>query len=454
VEKGKGLRMIVDTGYVCPEFSHLGLFPFAITDNPQELYNASGYSGPTIPLDVEATLSGVSGIYGPGTFYPSSGTIDQLTRMFWCVKSWDLNVNISRIMATETMICEIIIFDPFLPFPPFVNAFGYCSIGAFAGNNNVIPPPMNWMSKTLTAQDYCSFSSAGLNYNNNRVGNCPYHLYSGANPNERFCSPINPVQKFNDLLCRQSFFSWSPKEEEIRHFITGNPREIKNSPYIAQGLQFRVLNPAEILAFGYRCPVDVYFQDVYSIFSLSIMDANALAISGNSLRGVSGYYPDLFDEQYPFGCLGKSGEVLTTSWGEITGYGVNLKPSGIDIPLVYDLKTGSPSFPINPKSPRHFMPLVHFQMKLKTPSLAVSNSNFCAVNDTLSTIRTRSGQKKIGDFVIRDHISGFTNEALRNTEIMRIPLYATSNTNPSQYFIEAIMQPRDLWVTSSGTPRY
>lgn len=443
--------MILDTGFRCPDFTHLGLVPFAPSTDYRVLLNSSGWSGPVSQL---AGLTGFSGIFGPGTFYPNSGSIDQITRMFWCVKAWDLTINISRIMAADPMTCRSIFFDPFLPFPPFIDAFGYCSIGAFAGNSNTLPPAMNWSNKILTTQDYCSYDSAGLNYNRDRSGNCPYYLNSGSAPNTNICVPINPIQKFNDLLCRQSFFSWSPTEEDVANFFTGDIRSIQTSPYVTRGLQFRVLTPSEILLLGYDCPTDFYFQDVYSIFSLSIMDTDSLAYSGNSLRNFTGFYPVTYDEQSPFACYGRSGEVLTNSWGEITGYGINKKMSGISSPYIYDINTGFAGYTVSGSDPRRFFPFIHFQMALRTPILSVSDSNSCPVNDIISNIRTRAGQRQVGSLIIRDFISGFTTEALRNTEVMNIPLYAQTNTNATQYFIEAILQPRDLWVSTSGTPRY
>jgi hypothetical protein len=129
--------MILDTGYICPEFSYLGFVPFAPETNVHALINSSGWNGPTQQI---SGLTGVSGVLGPGTFYPGSGSIDQITRSFWCVKSWQLNVNISRVMAADKMTCQLLIIDPTLPFPPFLDAFGFCSIGAFAGDSNTLPP--------------------------------------------------------------------------------------------------------------------------------------------------------------------------------------------------------------------------------------------------------------------------------------------------------------------------
>jgi hypothetical protein len=443
--------MILDTGYICPEFSYLGFVPFAPETNVHALINSSGWNGPTQQI---SGLTGVSGVLGPGTFYPGSGSIDQITRSFWCVKSWQLNVNISRVMAADKMTCQLLIIDPTLPFPPFLDAFGFCSIGAFAGDSNTLPPAMNWTTKTLPTQDYCSYISAGLNYNKDRSGNCPYYLYSGFSLNTNVCSPLNPIQKFNDLLCRQSYFSWSPPEEDIAMFLTGDINLVKSSPYVTRGTQFRVLTPAEILLLGYVCPVNFYFQDVYSIFSLSIMDSDGVALSGGCLRNLSGYKPELYDNQYPFGCYGKSGEVLTNSWGEVTGYGINKKLSGISAPHLFDIGTGYVGITATGNDSRRFFPFLHFQMALRTPVLSVSNTNFCPINDIVSTVRTRVGQRQIGTLKIQDFISGFSTQALNNTTIMTVPLYAQTNTSQTQYLIEATLKPLDLWVSASGTPKY
>lgn len=443
--------MIIDTGYRCHELTHLGLLPFAITEDYTELYNQQGYSGPCLPInESNAAISGFSGILGPGTPYPVSGTIDQITRQFWGVKSWNLTVKVSRIMSASSVECPIKIYDPFLPFPPFMSFFNYCSIGAYAGEQGSIPPPMVVISKTLTMQDYCSHSSN--NSNKDRTGSCPYNSYSGINPNTQVCCATNPIQKFNDLLCRTSYGTWSATEEDWRYFETGNIRDLRYNPYIDKSFQFRVYSNPGLLGM-YDCPDSIYYEDVYSMFSLSIMDSHGFVPSGSCTASISGYIPDTYDYMPPFSCYGKSGEVLTSSYGDITGYGINKKPSGVSIPLVYDAFTGiSNNFPIT--GIKTFFPLINFNMQMRTNSTVVSNSNLCPVKDRISSIRQRAGQKRVGELIIRDFVSGLGSPLDKDLAIMKVPLFATTTTNSAQFYIEATLQPQDTWVTNSLSEKY
>ena len=434
--------MILDTGYRCHELTHMGLLPFAAEEDYHALYNQSGYSGPIKDIqEVNIAISGFSGILGPGTPYPTSGTIDQITRMFWGVKSWNLSVSLQRNMDLGQVFC-----NP-------VWQFHYCDIGGYRGVNGLIEAPILFTSKTLTMQDYCSNTSN--NFNIDKKFRCPYSEYSGTNPNTQICSAVNPIQKFDDLVCRKTYASWTPTNQDWNNFTTGvtivDLAKLKKNPYISQGTQFRVFSSPDI---SFSCPDVPFFQDVYSMFALSIMDPHSFVNSGSCLAFTTGYTPETYDDQYPFDCLGRSGETLASSHGDITGYGINPKPSGINIPLLYDIGTGiSDEMKPRKNSDQNFFPLINFNFALRTFSTAVGSNNICPVRDRVSSLRQRLGQKRVGRLIIRDFISG-ANATDLDLNIMTIPLFATSTTSPTQFFVEAVLQPQDLWVNSQLQPRY
>lgn len=445
--------MILDTGYRCHELSRLDLLPFAIATDVDLLYNQSGHSGPVIAIpENNPAISGFSGVLGPGTAYPVSGTLDQVVRQFWAVKSWNLTITMSRVMDDRWEDCPIVLYDPFLPFPPSFRFFNSCSIGAYAGNYGQIPPPMIIASKSLTLQDYCSNQSTG--YNLDRRNICPYSDFSGVTPNSQTCCAINPAQKFNDLLCRKSYASWMPTDEDWNTFATGNLRDLRFNPYVSKTFQFRVYSNPELITM-YRCSDTVYFEDVYSMFSLSIMDNHNFTNSQSCNIPVSGYYPDIESGAYPFDCFGVSGESLISSYGDITGYGVNKKPSGIDIPLLFDVGTGvSEEFAPDEHDPKTYFPLINFKMRLRTNSTSVSDGNLCPVNDSISSIRTRRSQSRVGQLVIRDFVTGAGSTLDSDLAIMEIPLFATTTTRPATFSVDAVLQPSDFWVYSDLREKY
>ena len=434
--------MILDTGYRCHELTYMGLLPFAAEEDYKALYNQSGYSGPIRDIqETNIAISGFSGILGPGTPYPCSGTIDQITRMFWGVKSWNLSVNIQRTMDAGYIYC----------FP--TQHFHYCDIGGYRGDQYSVATPILFTSKTLTMQDYCSNTSSG--YNIDRKFRCPYSEYSGTNPNTQICSAVNPIQKFNDLVCRKTYASWTPTNKDWDEFTTGvtitDLAKLKKNPYISEGTQFRVFSSPDIFL---ECSDVPFFQPVYSMFALSIMDPHSFIHSGSCLAFTTGYTPETYDTQYPFDCFGKSGESLASSHGDITGYGINPKPSGINLPLLYDIGTGI-NEDIKPRanSDKNFFPLINFNFALRTFLTAVNHNSICPIKDRVSSIRQRIGQKRVGQLIIRDFISG-ANATHPDLNTMTIPLFATTTTSPSQFTVNAVLQPEDLWVNSQLQPRY
>lgn len=443
--------MILDTGYRCHEFAHLGLLPFAICDDVNLLYNQSGYSGPKESIrETNAAISGFSGVLGPGTPYPTSGAIDQILRQFWSVKSWILTVDLARVMDATWEDCPLAIQTPSSPFPLIWRFYNYCSLGQYAGESSSLPPPMTMVSKTLTMQDYCS--SQAVSGNRDRRGVCPYSEYSGSNPNKQTCCATNPIQKFNDLLCRKTYASWTPSNADWDKFPTGDLYSMYNTnPYVDKSTQFRVLSNPELMGM-YTCKDALYYDDVFSMFSLSIMDYHNFLHSGSCNAPTTGHYPELYPQKAPTDCLGLSGEVLASSNGDITGYGINLKPSGIDIPLLFDIGTGvAESF--KPNDSRNYFPLINFKMQLRTPVTAVGGAYICPVKDTISSIRTRAGQKSVGELIIRDYISG---SAVNDSALsqMKVPLFATNTADPCNYLVTATLQPVSFWVKSDLQENY
>jgi len=436
--------MILNEDYRCPSVSYIGLFPFGIEDDCQTLVNQSGYSGPVESLSSPSDRNTISGVLGDGTFYPQSGGLDSLSRMFWCVKSWNLTVYISRVMNAGIVDCVHPLSEFALPeavlFPP-LSTFAYCGIGVYNGSFSQLPDPQILFSKTLTTQDYCSHTSDGIKLNQDSSGSCPYSEYSSVNENRNVCVPINPVQKFDDLLCRESYFSWCPTEEIVSGFNNDSTYDSLDSPYLDKILQFRVIDPS-ILVAGYDCDFDPLFDTCYSLFNLSIMDTKALAISGSCVKTFDGYYPDFNNshENYRKQKCGPSGENIVDKYGVITGYGYNKDLSGYNPPLVFDNNLFNTS---NESS--SFNPFVLFQLKLRTQKLSVSSTNTCPINDTFSTLQFRAGQKPFGKLKINDFVSGLSNAALEATRIYEIPIYAASTISSSEYSIEAVLTPIEFW---------
>jgi hypothetical protein len=438
--------MIVDTGYRCPEVQSFGFFPFAVTTDINELVNQSGFSGPIPKLD--ENRPGLSGVIGDGTFYPASVNLDSLSRLFWCVKDYSVQIRLSKISFGSLIQCNALAFPDL--YPP-ISAYVYCGIGTFHGagarlDNGDIDV------KVMAVQDYCSHGSNSKLFNVNRQGQCPTDLNAKTSaPNKNICCPINPPQKFNDLLCRKDYLTWAPKQEEWQHFNIGNYTAIK-SPFFSYWTQFRVTEPLVLPPYECNYP-SLYYDNVASMFTFSLMNGDALAYSGNSTRYVSqNYIPPYSEAVSPLDCLGKSGEALTNEWGEITGYGINPKPSGLHIPPLFFYGTGTPEYPMTGLNKGSYFPFTHFQMRLRNQAEGLAAQ--CPVNEVITSIMPRKGAQSVGVVKIMDFISGSSRDADNFTTIMQFPLYTASNLSQNQLQIEVMIRPGALWVSSSGTPTY
>ncbi len=438
--------MILDTGYRCPEMQSFGFFPFAISEDINELLNQSGFSGPVPKMN--PTRPGLSGVLGEGTFYPVGVHLDQLSRLFWCVKDYNIQFKLSKISQADFVECSVLAFPEL--FPP-ITAFVYCGIGTFDGSTSAAILPGFVNSKTLTIQDYCSYLAKTGTYNANPPNICPTDIYGKDTPNKQYCVPVNPIQKFNDLLCRKSLMTWAPKQQEWNDFNTGNYKAI-DSPYFMYWSQFRVTYP--LVLPPYECGLPVIFDDITaSMFTLSIMDSDALAYSGNSIRFASqNYIPPYSDRVDPFDCLGKSGETLTNSWGEITGYGTNPKPSGVYTPAVYNAGTGTLEYPLTGANKGSYFPFVHFQFRLRNKFEGLSRN--CPINELITSIQPKKNSPLIGTLKIMDFISGSTPSADNATTIMQVPLYVNSSLGASDIKIEVEVRPGQHWVNSQGISIY
>lgn len=403
-----------DSGILCPEFSSFGFFPFPISRDYQELLNYSGFSGPIPKLN--STRGGTSGIIGDGTFYPGSGNLDAMSRLYWCVKDYTLNIQIFRQVNN-------------------------CLIGEQSEDGHSVGTP-DQSFQTLTTQDYCSFNAPTGTFGKDPISFCPTELYGLNNPNTNTCVPINPIQKFNDLLCRQSYFSWSPQQSDWNNFNNPNINLATgiNSPYLIEFQQSDISSDITLE------------QSVFGLINFSLMDINSLGVSGNfpQTLGITGYYPSLIDSLPPFSCLGKSGEALTNNWGEITGYGVNIKPSGIFTPYLFDQYNLISGYPATGNI-QSFCPFVYFYLRLFNQ---VSATESCPVNDKISSLMTLPNQIPIGALNIYDFIANNTPTGQAATRILTLPLFSEETNNPSQINVVVNLNPSNEWINSKRENLY
>lgn len=424
--------MILDTGVRCPDMMGINLFPFFTSTDYNELYNGSGWNGP-VPSLTSSTYSGASGMFGPGTFYPGTGNLDQWTRAYWCVKAWLLTVKLYRVMDAGLVECN----DFGIP----ISVFSYCTIGGFGGDVGSINTA-EIFTKILTTQDYCSYNSTSYNQDNPSI--CPPVGEPNFNSNS-ICTPINPIQKFNDLFVRDRYFSWKPTEEDVKNFESGQYNKVATA-YRYDFTQFRVLTTPL-----FDCGLLPSYDSAKSIFSLSLMNPDILTYSGSCLRTGASSKPEI-DSNNPFGLNGISGEALTNKWGQVTGYGLTQKPSGFSAPCMFDLGTGIGALNISENtSGANFMPFAYFQLRLKNNQ---SSTSLCPINDTISSVITRQNQKVCGSFSIYDQpLSGDFGVANRvSRRIMQIPLFGS--TTAQQLFAEVSIEPTAFWVDSSGNANY
>lgn len=443
--------MILDTGAKCSDSLFLGIFPFGIAEDYAELLNLSGYSGP-IPVDAIETTKRFSGVLGDGTFYPAAAKLDHLSRLFWCVKSWTMNIKFTRSMFAQEVQCFNPFFNPlFAPIgPSFLSTFQYCIIGGYDGSPNNLSAT-DILVKQLSLQDYCSFYSAA--YNTDKSGVCPIKS-NLSNSNRNTCIPINPIQRFEDMLARNSYFTWGPTEEEITEFETGRVFTGFNGPYFDDWTQFMVINPIDPLILGYDCGIIPAIEKVKSYFTLSIMDLDGLAYSGLSKIYNGGYFPELYPESEvaPFDELGLSGEVLKNKWGEVTGYGINKKPFETWSPLVYDIGLGIPYSGFNaPENSSLYYPFIHFQMRFRNG--AANNPKFCPMNETITSIYYQNqGLQKVGNLTIKDHLTNNTITGLAASTIISIPLYAKRTFQ--NCFVDVELRASNFWATGNVVANY
>jgi len=438
--------MILDTGVRCSDTLTIGTFPFGVGEDYKELFNFRGFSGPvkTGIIDDLTNQKTFSGVLGDGTFYPYAAKLDQLSRTFWCVKKWTMSVSYTRSSNASTITCTSAF--PLPGYAPFLDATQYCIIGGYGGSpTNLFATDL--VSKALNLQDYCSDNSDA--YNRNIPGICPI-IEAQGNENRNTCVPINPIQKFNDLLSRNNYFTWAPTEEEIGIFETGKSFTGLKGPYFNTWDQYAVVEPIEIVELGYDCGITPFIEKATSYFTLSLMDLDGLAYSGLSRFYQSGYYPEL-NEERPFDKFGKSGECLTNKWGEVTGYGINKKPSGLWSPLVYNIGTGiNYSSFATPDNSSIFYPFFHFQMRFKN---LTSSTRACPINDTITSVYyTGVGLQKIGNFRLYDTISNNTITGREASVILDVPLYSRRNFTLSNIVID--MTAQEFWVDNTGKATY
>lgn len=425
--------MQFESGNLVPSIERYNFLPFAITENVDECYNISGfsgpinYNGPTIPTRM------FSGVAGNGSFYPGSGTLEQLVRLFWGVKAWTLQITSSS-LNSQQVSCNGL--------PITLNY----EIGGF-------------ITKTLILQDYWSYVA--------KTGEFSPLVDPGVGsvatfPNRGTCVPVDPIQKYEDLFCRKKYFCWMPDTESIAQFV---PR--------TQGLFTGVRTPYSErfdifrrASFETNCYPST-FVGVQSMFGLSIMNPDFLVYSGMNRQTGSGWYEPLNIDSGNYnnflGSRWESGNILTNRWGEITGFGHYLSASGNVPNVLYkehiDINNASdeekekyiPEF--NPEFPNNYFPLIYFYMKVANNESVTSTYNF-PVNEYISTLAPTPSAKRVGTFKIYDNNIGVNNTTtgVAAKTIFQCPLYGSS-VNP-MLNADVVLNPTSFWLTNSGENNY
>lgn len=423
--------MDFESGNRVPLIQRMGYFPFVISEDLSGVYNIQNYNG---PIEYDGPISPepmFSGCLGNGTYYPSSGSLDQLLRLFWGVKAWTIQINSSS-LNSQTVSCGGL---------PFVLTY---SLDTF-------------ITKNLILQDYWSYY--------NTTGEFTSLVDNGSTtnfPNNGTCVPNNPIQKFEDLHCRKEYFTWMPDTGSISQFVPRTQGLFTGvrTPYSTRFNIFRQVSP-----YDNQCYASTYSQ-VQSIFGLSIMSPDFLTYSGMIGQTGDSYFvePTVDSGNYNnfLGSQWVSGDFLTNQWGEITGYNKpTLKASG-NIPLVYYKEYINKDDPtlsqeekdkyiekLNPEIPNNYFPLIYFYMKVANNEQVTSTFNF-PVNEFISTRAPSRTSKRVGTLSIRDGNGNIPSGS--QTTIFSCPLYGSS-INPVMN-ANVILTPTAYWLTTSGTINY
>lgn len=427
-----------ETGDLIPDMTRFGAFPFEICETISGVYNISGSGGPinAVPPQTAGGLRTFSGITGPGTFYPMSGSLDQILRMFWAVKSWSMTMT-STIGTVTTAV-------PLCPTNPGITEVVSYSIG---------PAPL----KHLALLDLYNHTGGGTGYTLKQDSGITSTI--GGN----ICVPSDPIQKWTDLMCRKNYFHWSPPQEVINIFadprstLTQQTGALK-SPYVS------------IQSVNYTSNLDSFGclfggNNVFSYFSLAIMNPDFLVQSGvvkTGERFLEELNPDKGQYKNSLGNDWESGHALTDKWGQITGYGRVYKPSGY-IPNVFHknyidpdqtgkLEDGERYIPeFNPSNHNSYFPLIHFFAKFRNSNAGLRDITLPA--DTVITTRAPFGNaRSLGNLTIYDVI---TNDSATGTAgnqnarvVASIPLYGGS---AAQWFnVNVTLAPEAFWINNSG----
>lgn len=435
------------TGDLIPDMCRINPFPFRISESTGNLLNLSGKYGPIKIPDNQLAggLSMKSGVLGAGTFYPASGSLDELLRLFYSVKSWQLTYNLS---AQESFIelpgCELDLLQN-------QEAIHFLDYSIFNENN----------SKNLHLLDYYSNSNSKDIYT--------IKTDDFFNPISNVdCYPSDPIQKWQDLFCRKRYFTWSPPQDLINKFNSGlyfNDPNYTNNPYILQFLAEFELDGGDGVSNCYPTFLDLA---VYSYFQLSIMNPEFLTYTGIGLgftpeTGLEKLNPDSGNFNNFFGSVWESGYNLTDKWGQIIGYGQKNLPI-VDVQNVYhkeyvekniegDINDLDVNF--NPPYNKSYYPLIYFCSNVKT---APSNAPFTIPDIFISTkVQSENAlpigvlniyDTLIGDSLIQTNSSNNPISGLATRLMFSLPLF--SSTNTLTYSINVNLTPTQFWISNSG----
>lgn len=404
--------LIIETGYRCPDLTAVNFLPFAPEQDTSNLINLSGGFGPIKPSIVNAKQ--LSGILGAGTLFPGSGTIEQLSRLFWCVKSWTLEINAL----------------------------------VYAPGNECFVQDVNFVNLNLLD----IFASGILPANNLPISNAGNQAALSAE-----AVPIDSIMKWEELICRDKYFCWCPPQLLQTGFALLNFNNFNNTPFINTWSMQMTDDGSDELP-----------PNAYGIWNLAIMNSDFLCRQGASILP-TGQLPcftptgmdDVDLNSYSLAPQINSGALLDYT-GQITGYGYVPVLSGFPPVLAYrptydktdpDISGRDPNL-FNPTNNCEYFPMIYFDYRMINGPLGQTVE--CAMNVRASTIQPGPGYSTAGSFSILDsNITGYSNNQslITQRELFSCPLYCPASES-SQISLTVTMTPLAYWINTDGTVNY
>lgn len=433
-----------EQGFRCPDMQRFNFLPFAPEENLDALINVSGFNGPIPQVGHLAPVNQLSGVLGNGSLYPGSGSLEQLSRLFWCVKAWSLNVTIVTLQVPASSGIWSDPFDNFIAPLSAPDVFKQCFI------------QNSFDAKTLHLTDI---------YGSGTFIDPTQSLDSPANNSQlkAHAIPLDPIMSWHELSCRNRYFSWAPPPRLQTGFYTMNVSQETNSPYIMTFDMFA--NSSDPLQ-------NINPPSAYGMWNLSIMNSDAICRE-RAIKMPTGAMPCIIPsgtgledvQAYSLAPQFYSGALIDDT-GRITGYGYHPIVSGCP-PVLAHWKTYDPKDPttsgrdpniFNPDVSHTYFPLIYFMLRLRSAPIDDQNQ-ICAFAADICSLQPQSGWNVAGTFVIYDsNITGYSNTlALKaQQEIFKAPLYAPgANAN---LFVSVTLTPNQYWInqspTESGTINY